>query len=370
MTTPNQDVLQIRGVLQAFTDALHRRDAAAAVAVYADDAVAYDLAPPLSIEGERLRDPAGIQSWFDTWKSPIESTAKELTIRRRRRHRLRVHVATHGRHQGRRAPGRSLVPRHRLLRAPRRAVEDRARPQLGAVRDGRQRPRAARSEAPVERKERRTGAASADGERHPRRQRQPRCSSCEGCGRRGRSLSLPGPPSLSSVTERCAETEPAAVVDLAGFARGAVRGRGTVYGAGTEHDGIHAGTCHPLPSGHRCSPNPRRSPTYTCCTFAHRTGSACTRRPRRCRHRSHCRPRRRLHPLVGPARRRIDARRRHTPQCPLRRTPPRPPYRFGRRHLDRRRRPRRSRCRSRRRPRRRPFGPRARDGPEPLTDRR
>ena len=80
-TTPNQDVAQIRGVLQAFTDALHRRDAAAAVAVYADDAVAYDLAPPLSLEGAQLRDPAGIQSWFDTWKSPIESTAKELTIR-------------------------------------------------------------------------------------------------------------------------------------------------------------------------------------------------------------------------------------------------------------------------------------------------
>ena len=146
MTTPNQDVSQIRGVLQAFTDALHRRDAAAAVAVYADDAVAYDLAPPSSVEGERLRDPAGIQSWFDTWKSPIESTAKELTIR------VGGDIAyafTLQRMVGTKTDGYEvdLWFRATACFVRRMSSEDRARSQLGAVRDGRQLSRAARSEA-------------------------------------------------------------------------------------------------------------------------------------------------------------------------------------------------------------------------------
>lgn len=78
--TEEQDVAEIRAVLATFTDALHRRDAAAAVAVYTADAVAYDLAPPLQLAGSALRDPAGIQRWFDTWRGPITSTSRELTI--------------------------------------------------------------------------------------------------------------------------------------------------------------------------------------------------------------------------------------------------------------------------------------------------
>ena len=78
--TDTVDTRQIRAVLDQFVAALRNKDAAAAVAVYADAAVAYDLAPPLSIEGQ-LHDPAYIQAWFDTWKSPIESSAHGLTIR-------------------------------------------------------------------------------------------------------------------------------------------------------------------------------------------------------------------------------------------------------------------------------------------------
>lgn len=79
--TNTQDAARIRAVLDELTAAIRNRDAAAAVAVYADDAVAYDLAPPLSIGGQQLRDPAGIQTWFDTWASAIESTPHGLTIR-------------------------------------------------------------------------------------------------------------------------------------------------------------------------------------------------------------------------------------------------------------------------------------------------
>lgn len=79
--TDTSDAARIRALLDEFTTAIRNKDAAAAVAVYADDTVAYDLAPPLSTEGQQVRDPAGIQTWFDTWASPIESKPHGLTIR-------------------------------------------------------------------------------------------------------------------------------------------------------------------------------------------------------------------------------------------------------------------------------------------------
>jgi ketosteroid isomerase-like protein len=75
------DVARIRAVLDQLTTAIRNRDAAAAVAVYDEDAVAYDLAPPLSIESRQVRDPAYIQTWFDTWAGPIESKPHGLAIR-------------------------------------------------------------------------------------------------------------------------------------------------------------------------------------------------------------------------------------------------------------------------------------------------
>lgn len=80
-TTPSADEARITQVLDEFSAALRRKDAKAAVAVFDDEVVSYDLAPPLSTEGRTVRDPAGIQSWFDTWSSPIESTTHDLRIR-------------------------------------------------------------------------------------------------------------------------------------------------------------------------------------------------------------------------------------------------------------------------------------------------
>src|SRR5262245_16875724 len=77
----NADTAGVRAVLEGFATALHNRDAAAAVALYADDAVDYDLAPPLRIETRQVRDPAYIQQWFDTWSSPIDSRAHDVTVR-------------------------------------------------------------------------------------------------------------------------------------------------------------------------------------------------------------------------------------------------------------------------------------------------
>ena len=81
MTNQSDAVEQVREVIERFAAALRKKDAAAAVALYSDDAVDYDLAPPLRIDTAQVRDPAYIQQWFDTWTGPILSQAHDLTVR-------------------------------------------------------------------------------------------------------------------------------------------------------------------------------------------------------------------------------------------------------------------------------------------------
>jgi len=76
----NRDTVRIQAVLDELSRAIRDRDAKAAVALYDEDAVAYDLAPPLAIEGRALLEPAGMEEWFETWASPIESKARDLEI--------------------------------------------------------------------------------------------------------------------------------------------------------------------------------------------------------------------------------------------------------------------------------------------------
>jgi PhnB protein len=76
----HQDDDEIRGVLADFTKALHDRDAAAAIATLADDAVSFDLAPPLQQGPQATHDPALLEAWFRTWASPIVSEPRDLQI--------------------------------------------------------------------------------------------------------------------------------------------------------------------------------------------------------------------------------------------------------------------------------------------------
>jgi ketosteroid isomerase-like protein len=81
--TPNEspDVASVRRVIEDLADAIWNKDAEAAVALYTDDVVAYDLAPPLAIEAKESRDPSHLQEWFDTWSGPIESKPHRITVR-------------------------------------------------------------------------------------------------------------------------------------------------------------------------------------------------------------------------------------------------------------------------------------------------
>lgn len=72
------DEADIRALLDRYERAIHDRAAAAAVACYTGDIVAYDLAPPL------VQPPAdageGFDEWFATWSSPIVSKADEMAV--------------------------------------------------------------------------------------------------------------------------------------------------------------------------------------------------------------------------------------------------------------------------------------------------
>jgi len=49
------------------------KDSVGAIAPLADDAVTFDLAPPLQQGPEVTHDPDRLEEWFATWKGPIVS---------------------------------------------------------------------------------------------------------------------------------------------------------------------------------------------------------------------------------------------------------------------------------------------------------
>ena len=80
MNTVTNDEDAICDLLDDFARALYKKDAAGAIAPLADDAVAFDLAPPLKQDPDVMHDSARLEEWFATWKSPIVSEAVERTV--------------------------------------------------------------------------------------------------------------------------------------------------------------------------------------------------------------------------------------------------------------------------------------------------
>jgi ketosteroid isomerase-like protein len=78
MMTKDQEV---RELIDRYQKAINRKDALATVDCYADDVVAYDLAPPLAQEAGVVRDPTYIQQWFDTWDGPLQSAERDVVFR-------------------------------------------------------------------------------------------------------------------------------------------------------------------------------------------------------------------------------------------------------------------------------------------------
>ena len=74
------DERAISELLDALTQALFKKDAASAIAPLADDAVTFDLAPPLEHGPDITHNPARLEEWFRTWKGPIISEPSKRTI--------------------------------------------------------------------------------------------------------------------------------------------------------------------------------------------------------------------------------------------------------------------------------------------------
>jgi len=71
------DQIAIRAILGDRTNAMFGKVADLALQAFAEDAVTYDLAPPLWSRGA---DKARLQAWFDTWDGPIGWAMGELIV--------------------------------------------------------------------------------------------------------------------------------------------------------------------------------------------------------------------------------------------------------------------------------------------------
>jgi len=70
------DEAGIRNLIDQRADALRAKDVDGVVSCRTADYVEYSLAPPLS----HVSDPGSISAWFATWRGPIGSEVRDLTI--------------------------------------------------------------------------------------------------------------------------------------------------------------------------------------------------------------------------------------------------------------------------------------------------
>lgn len=68
----------IRKLLDTFTCAVRNKNAADVIATISNDVDTFDLAPLLRQGPDKARNPALLEEWFDTWKSPILSESYEF----------------------------------------------------------------------------------------------------------------------------------------------------------------------------------------------------------------------------------------------------------------------------------------------------
>jgi ketosteroid isomerase-like protein len=75
-----EDKRAIGDLLDNLSRAFYMKDSAGVIAQLADDAVTFDLAPPLQLGPQMTHDPRRLDTWFATWEGPIVSEPGERTI--------------------------------------------------------------------------------------------------------------------------------------------------------------------------------------------------------------------------------------------------------------------------------------------------
>lgn len=74
------DEREISALLDTLEQALFAKNAPGAIEPLSDDAVTFDLAPPLQHGPALTHDPSRLEEWFETWKGPITTEPGERTI--------------------------------------------------------------------------------------------------------------------------------------------------------------------------------------------------------------------------------------------------------------------------------------------------
>ena len=71
---------EIRALVEERAEAVRTKDVARAMATLADDVVAFELAPPLALGPEQVRDAAALEAWFAGWQGPLEVEIRGLEV--------------------------------------------------------------------------------------------------------------------------------------------------------------------------------------------------------------------------------------------------------------------------------------------------
>jgi ketosteroid isomerase-like protein len=72
-----KDEVAILALLEASHKAHHDKDASAIAAPFVENAVIFDLAPPLSHHGINIQEK---QAWLDSWTGPIELESRDFSV--------------------------------------------------------------------------------------------------------------------------------------------------------------------------------------------------------------------------------------------------------------------------------------------------
>src|SRR5579872_5517651 len=73
----SRDQRRIRDAIAALHHAHFVRDAVAIATLYTDDAIIFDLDPPLQHRGVDIQEK---QAWLDSWETPIALVPRDLNV--------------------------------------------------------------------------------------------------------------------------------------------------------------------------------------------------------------------------------------------------------------------------------------------------
>ena len=59
---------------------MRRKDAEAAVALLADDVIAFEMVPPLALPAAAVNNVQAMAGWFAGWEGPIEIEVRDLVV--------------------------------------------------------------------------------------------------------------------------------------------------------------------------------------------------------------------------------------------------------------------------------------------------